>query len=84
GLAVAAGVSRVIGIDIDSKKFETAKDFRVTEFFNRKDHDKPIQQVLVDMTDGGVDCSFECIGNVSIMRAALECCHKGRGKSVIV
>ncbi|KAH9290724.1 hypothetical protein KI387_034841, partial [Taxus chinensis] len=89
GLAVTegaktAGASRVIGIDIDSKKFETAKDFGVTEFVNPKDHDKPIQQVLVDMTNGGVDYKFECIGNVSIMRAALECCHKGRGTSVIV
>ncbi|KAH9292576.1 hypothetical protein KI387_042236, partial [Taxus chinensis] len=82
--AKTAGASRVIGIDIDSKKFETAKDFGVTEFVNPKDHDKPIQQVLVDMTDGGVDYSFECIGNVSIMRAALECCHKGWGTSVIV
>lgn len=53
-----------------------AKNFGVTEFVNPKDHEKPIQQVLVDMTDGGVDYSFECIGNVSIMRAALECCHK--------
>ena len=43
---------------------------------NPKDHDKPIQQVLIDLTDGGVDYSFECIGNVSVMRAALECCHK--------
>ncbi|KAH9318535.1 hypothetical protein KI387_020304, partial [Taxus chinensis] len=74
--AKTAGASRVIGIDIDSKKFETAKDFGVMEFVNPKDHDKPIQQVLVDMTDGGVDYSFECIGNVSMMRAALECCHK--------
>ncbi|KAH9312494.1 hypothetical protein KI387_027529, partial [Taxus chinensis] len=74
--AKTAGASCVIGIDIDSKKFETAKDFGVTEFVNPKDHDKPIQQVLVDMTDGGVDYSFECIGNVSMMRAALECCHK--------
>ena len=48
----------------------------MTEFVNPKDHEQPIQQVLVDMTDGGVDYSFECIGNVSIMRAALECCHK--------
>lgn len=43
---------------------------------NPKEHDKPIQQVIVDLTDGGVDYSFECIGNVSIMRSALECCHK--------
>jgi S-(hydroxymethyl)glutathione dehydrogenase/alcohol dehydrogenase len=81
GLAVAegakaAGASRIIGIDIDSKKFDVAKNFGVTEFVNPKDHDKPIQQVLIDLTDGGVDYSFECIGNVSVMRAALECCHK--------
>ncbi|XP_034227063.1 alcohol dehydrogenase class-3 isoform X2 [Prunus dulcis] len=62
----------------------TAKNFGVTEFVNPKDHEKPIQQVLVDLTDGGVDYSFECIGNVSVMRAALECCHKGWGTSVIV
>ncbi|KAJ6403662.1 hypothetical protein OIU84_011963 [Salix udensis] len=89
GLAVAEGAkaasaSRIIGIDIDSNKFDRAKDFGVTEFVNPKDHDKPIQQVLVDLTDGGVDYSFECIGNVSVMRAALECCHKGWGTSVIV
>lgn len=54
----------------------SAKNFGVTEFVNPKDHDKPIQQVIVDLTDGGVDYSFECIGNVSVMRSALECCHK--------
>lgn len=43
---------------------------------NPKEHDKPIQQVIVDLTDGGVDYSFECIGNVNVMRSALECCHK--------
>ena len=53
-----------------------AKNFGVTEFVNPKDHEKPIQQVIIDLTDGGVDYSFECIGNVSVMRAALECCHK--------
>ncbi|XP_024966399.1 alcohol dehydrogenase class-3-like [Cynara cardunculus var. scolymus] len=89
GLAVAegakaAGASRIIGIDGDAKKFNRAKEFGVTEFVNPKDYEKPIQQVLVDMTDGGVDYSFECVGNVSLMRAALECCHKGWGTSVIV
>ncbi|KAL2905486.1 Alcohol dehydrogenase class-3 [Bienertia sinuspersici] len=89
GLAVAegaktAGASRIIGIDIDPKKFDVAKNFGVNEFVNPNDHDKPIQQVLVDLTDGGVDYSFECIGKVSVMRAALECCHKGWGTSVIV
>jgi S-(hydroxymethyl)glutathione dehydrogenase/alcohol dehydrogenase len=53
-----------------------AKNFGVTEFINPKDHEKPIQQVISDLTDGGVDYSFECIGNVSVMRSALECCHK--------
>ncbi|CAM6104737.1 unnamed protein product [Calypogeia fissa] len=89
GLAVAegakaAGASEVIGIDIDANKFAIAKDFGVTKFINPKDHEQPIQQVIVDMTDGGVDYSFECIGNVNVMRSALECCHKGWGTSVIV
>lgn len=53
-----------------------AKNFGVTEFINPKEHEQPIQQVIVDLTDGGVDYSFECIGNVSVMRSALECCHK--------
>ncbi|ERM98033.1 alcohol dehydrogenase class-3 isoform X2 [Amborella trichopoda] len=82
--AKAAGASRIIGIDIDSKKYERAKTFGVTEFVNPKDYEKPIQQVIIELTDGGVDYSFECIGNVSVMRAALECCHKGWGTSVIV
>ncbi|MEC7194034.1 MAG: zinc-binding dehydrogenase, partial [SAR324 cluster bacterium] len=49
-----------------------------------KDYDKPIQEVLVDLTDGGVDYSFECVGNVQLMRSALECCHKGWGQSIII
>ncbi|XWS75136.1 hypothetical protein CRYUN_Cryun01aG0059500 [Craigia yunnanensis] len=64
--AKSAGASRIIGVDIDSKKFDVVKNFGVTEFVNPKDYDKPIQQVLVDLTDGGVDYNFECIGNVSI------------------
>uniref|UniRef100_A0AAX7UFC8 S-(hydroxymethyl)glutathione dehydrogenase n=1 Tax=Astatotilapia calliptera TaxID=8154 RepID=A0AAX7UFC8_ASTCA len=89
GLAVimgckAAGATRIIGVDINPDKFEKAKEFGATEFVNPKDHSKPIQEVLVEMTDGGVDYSFECIGNVQIMRAALEACHKGWGESVII
>jgi len=89
GLAVlmgckAAGASRVIGIDINPAKFETAKQFGATECINPKDFDKPIQSVLVEMTDGGLDYTFECIGNVGTMRAALESCHKGWGESVII
>jgi hypothetical protein len=53
-----------------------AKNFGVTVFINPKDHEKPIQQVISDLTDRGVDYSFECIGIVSVMRSALECCHK--------
>ncbi|KAE8701405.1 Alcohol dehydrogenase class-3 [Hibiscus syriacus] len=74
--AKSAGASRIIGVDIDSKKYDIAKNFGVTEFVNPKDYDKPIQQVLVDLTDGGFDYNFKRIGNVSVMRAALECCHK--------
>ncbi|XWS10544.1 hypothetical protein CRYUN_Cryun38cG0004700 [Craigia yunnanensis] len=76
-VAKSAGAFRIIGVDIDSKKFDVAKNFGVTEFVNPKDYDKPIQQVLVDLTNGGIDYSFECIGNVSITRTAWECCHKG-------
>lgn len=81
----AVGASRIIGIDINTDKFETAKLFGCTEFLNPKEYgDRPIQQVLVDETDGGVDYSFECIGNVLTMRQALEATHKGWGVSVIV
>eukprot|EP00270_Netrium_digitus_P014742 TRINITY_DN507_c0_g1_i2.p1 TRINITY_DN507_c0_g1~~TRINITY_DN507_c0_g1_i2.p1 ORF type:complete len:400 (+),score=81.02 TRINITY_DN507_c0_g1_i2:52-1200(+) len=89
GLAVAegakaAGALRIIGVDIDPTKFDRAREFGVTEFVNPKDYDKPVQQVIAELTDGGVDYSFECIGNVNVMRAALECCHKGWGTSVII
>lgn len=62
-----AGATRIIGVDINPAKFEKAKEFGATEFVNPKDHSRPIQEVLVEMTDGGVDYSFECIGNVQIM-----------------
>ena len=89
GLAVIqgaqmVGASRIIAIDINPDKFELARQFGATEFVNPKDYSDPIQQVIVDMTDGGVDYSFECIGNVNVMRSALECCHKGWGESVII
>jgi S-(hydroxymethyl)glutathione dehydrogenase/alcohol dehydrogenase len=89
GLAVAegakaAGASRIIGVDIDPSKFDRAKDFGVTEFLNPKDYKKSTQEVIVELTDGGVDYSFDCTGNVNVMRSALECCHKGWGTSVII
>ncbi|MGE4280917.1 MAG: S-(hydroxymethyl)glutathione dehydrogenase/class III alcohol dehydrogenase [Magnetospirillum sp.] len=82
--AVMAKASRIIGIDINPDKFDIARKLGATECVNPKDFDRPIQEVLVDMTDGGVDYSFECIGNVNVMRSALECCHKGWGESVII
>jgi S-(hydroxymethyl)glutathione dehydrogenase / alcohol dehydrogenase len=83
--AVMAKASRIIVVDTNPEKFEMAKLLGATDFVNPKDYaDTPIQQVIVDMTDGGVDYSFECIGNVNVMRSALECCHKGWGESVII
>ena len=82
--AKMAGAGRIIGIDINESKFELAKKLGATDLINSNDYDKPIQEVIVEMTDGGVDFSFECIGNVNVMRSALECCHKGWGESVII
>ena len=82
--ATMAKAGRIIGIDLNESKFELAKKLGATDCINPKDYDKPIQEVIVEMTDGGVDYSFECIGNVNVMRSALECCHKGWGESVII
>ncbi|MBL4942325.1 MAG: S-(hydroxymethyl)glutathione dehydrogenase/class III alcohol dehydrogenase [Colwellia sp.] len=82
--ATMAKASRIIAIDINESKFELAKKLGATDCINPKNFDKPIQEVIVDMTDGGVDYSFECIGNVDVMRSALECCHKGWGESIII
>ena len=79
-----SGASRIIGIDTNPSKFALAQKLGATECINPKDFDKPIQDVVIEITDGGVDYSFECIGNVDVMRAALECCHKGWGESVII
>lgn len=82
--AVMAKASRIIVVDINEDKFNLAKALGATDCINPKNYSDPIANVIVDMTDGGVDYSFECIGNVNTMRAALECCHKGWGKSTIV
>jgi S-(hydroxymethyl)glutathione dehydrogenase/alcohol dehydrogenase len=82
--AVMAKAGRIIAIDTNPAKFELARQLGATDCVNPRDSTTPIQQVIVDMTDGGVDYSFECIGNVDVMRAALECCHKGWGESVII
>jgi S-(hydroxymethyl)glutathione dehydrogenase/alcohol dehydrogenase len=82
--ATMAKASRIIAIDINPDKFELAKQMGATDTVNPRDHDAPIQDVIVELTNGGVDYSFECVGNVKLMRAALECAHKGWGESVIV
>jgi S-(hydroxymethyl)glutathione dehydrogenase/alcohol dehydrogenase len=83
--AVMAKAGRIVVVDTNPAKFEMAKLLGATDFINPKDYpDTPIQQVIVDLTDGGVDYSFECIGNVQVMRSALECCHKGWGEAIII
>ncbi len=82
--AVQARAGRIIAIDTNPGKFELARALGATDCVNPKAHDQPIQDVIVAMTDGGVDYSFECIGNVKVMRAALECCHKGWGESIVI
>ena len=82
--AKMAKASRIIAIDINPGKFDIARELGATDCVNPKDFDQPIQEVIVKMTDGGVDYSFECVGNVQLMRAALESCHKGWGESVII
>lgn len=82
--AVLAKAGRIIAVDTNPDKFEMARLLGATDCVNPKDHGGAIQDVIVDMTDGGVDYSFECVGNVQLMRAALECCHKGWGESIII
>lgn len=82
--AKMAKASRIVAVDINPGKFDIARELGATDCVNPKDFDKPIQEVIVEMTDGGVDYSFECVGNVQLMRAALESCHKGWGESVII
>lgn len=82
--AVLAKAGRIIAIDINEEKFEMAKQLGATDCINPKNYDANIQDVIVELTEGGVDYSFECIGNVNTMRSALECCHKGWGESVII
>uniref|UniRef100_A0A7S2Y0L0 S-(hydroxymethyl)glutathione dehydrogenase n=1 Tax=Fibrocapsa japonica TaxID=94617 RepID=A0A7S2Y0L0_9STRA len=93
GLAVImgakeVGAKRIIAVDVNPGKFARATEFGATECVNPKDFDKPIQQVLIEMTEedgaGGVDYAFECIGLAETMRAALECCHKGWGEACII
>jgi S-(hydroxymethyl)glutathione dehydrogenase/alcohol dehydrogenase len=82
--AVMAKAERIIAIDTNLNKKEIACQLGATDFVNPKDHDQSVQDVIVDMTNGGVDYSFEAVGNVELMQSALECCHKGWGESTII
>ena len=81
--AKLVGSDRIIGVDINPAKRDLAEKFGMTDFINPTDSENVVQEI-VDLTDGGVDYSFECIGKVEVMRQALECCHKGWGESVII
>ncbi len=76
------GANKIIGVDINPARIEIAKKFGMTDFLNPKECD--VMEAIMDLTNGGADYSFECIGNVNTMRLALECCHKGWGESIII
>ncbi len=79
-----AGANMIVGVDINPARQELAKKFGMTHFVNPKEVEGDIVPYLVNLTKGGADHSFECIGNVTLMRQALECCHKGWGKCTII
>lgn len=78
------GANMIIGVDVNSGKRAIAEKFGMTHFVNPQEVEADLVAYLVDLTKGGADYSFECIGNVNVMRQALECCHKGWGVSVII
>ena len=78
------GADQIVGIDLNTDRKAIAEKFGMTDFINPKDVAGDLVQAIVDLTKGGADYSFECIGNVNTMRQALECCHKGWGVSVVV
>ncbi|THG02410.1 hypothetical protein TEA_001235 [Camellia sinensis var. sinensis] len=82
--ARVSGASRIIGVDLNSNRYEQAKKFGVTEFVNPKDYNKPVQEVISEMTNGGVDRSVECTGSTDAMISAFECVHDGWGVAVLV
>lgn len=89
GLAAVQGArqakaGRIIAIDTNPTKFDLARQFGATDCINPNDYDKPIKDVLLDINKWGIDHTFECIGNVNVMRAALESAHRGWGQSVVI
>ena len=79
-----AGANKIIGVDLNPKRKALGEKFGMTHFVNPKEAGGDLVAYLVNLTDGGADYSFECIGNVDVMRQALECCHRGWGVSVII
>ena len=77
------GANKIIGVDLNDGRVELAKKFGMTDFINPSECDNVVEAIM-DMTNGGADYSFECIGNTMTMRQALECCHKGWGESIII
>ncbi|MBO9998185.1 MAG: S-(hydroxymethyl)glutathione dehydrogenase/class III alcohol dehydrogenase [Cyanobacteria bacterium SID2] len=77
------GADKIIGVDISPDKRALAEQFGMTHFVNPKEVDDVVAHII-ELTDGGADYSFECIGNVKVMRQALECCHKGWGESIVI
>lgn len=82
--AKMVGASQIVGVDLNPAKRQLAEKFGMTDFVNPKEVEGDLVPYLVDLTKGGADYSFECIGNINVMRQALECCHKGWGVSVII
>ena len=83
--AVKNGAEKIIVVDVNNDKKSWAEKFGATDFVNPTDLGKTsIQEKLIEMTDGGCDYTFDCTGNVNVMRAALEACHKGWGQSIII
>ena len=82
--AKMVGADMIVGVDLNPARKDIAGKFGMTHFVNPNDVDGNLAEYLVELTGGGADYSFECIGNVDVMRTALECCHKGWGESVII
>ena len=78
------GANKIVGVDLNDNRKALAEAFGMTDFVNPKTIDGDLVAHLVELTNGGADYSFECIGNVEVMRQALECCHKGWGESIII
>ncbi len=79
-----AGANKIIGVDLNPARKPLAEQFGMTHFVNPKEVEGDLVPYLVSLTDGGADYSFECVGNVDLMRQALECCHRGWGESIII